>query len=172
MSLAVENIKCILCGLDTDRNNNLINHMTDEHRIVQEVHFVLAGCFIQKGEREDISDIFWEFIASLVTPKLEIEEDSKEILLKDLDMKYDIKTKANEENDVSKSVIKSYANDIIYPPRQEYENVAMSKEPLNVNSDIPCEVYNLTFSSKKVFMRHTKKFHSSIKILSKVLNQS
>ena len=104
---------------------------------------------MQKEEREDISDIFRGFIESLVTTKLEVvEEDSKEILLKDLDIKHD-KTETNQGSEESKSVIKSYANDIIDPPGQEYENGAMSTEPLNVNSDIPCEVCILTFSSKK-----------------------
>ena len=47
--------------------------MTEEHRITEELNYVLAGCFMQRKEREEMCEIFQPLIENLVVGAVYIQ---------------------------------------------------------------------------------------------------
>ena len=72
----MDKIECILCGLTSDKSQNIVEHMTNQHRIAKDMNYVLAGCVMTKEEREDICNIFRPVIKDLSNQKLEVVEQA------------------------------------------------------------------------------------------------
>jgi len=69
-------IKCIFCGLEVERNESLIHHISNHHRIKEGLNFLLAGCLMQKNEREELNGIFQGLIESLVSsPAADVSQE-------------------------------------------------------------------------------------------------
>jgi len=69
-------IECIFCGLEVERNDSLIHHIGNHHRIKEGLNFLLAGCLMQKEEREEMTGIFQALIESLVSfPAADVSQE-------------------------------------------------------------------------------------------------